>query len=144
MSGTFVESRSTPEGEDSAPVPSTSTTPVSKPKQDFIYARQDAFATGFAACPNKPTELLAKCLDQEMCKGQRNLSDTQFVHSLNDVLGLYCFTEDKDIFCVFYLRVLAKRLLHRSTSNNFEKSILKKPKDGEPSPSPPIPHVASS
>jgi cullin-4 len=143
MSGAFVESHSTPDGEDGAPAPSTSTAPASKPKQDFIYARQDAFTAGFAARPNKPAELLAKHLDQAMRKGQRDLSDAQFARSLDDVLGLYRFTKDKDVFRVFYLRALAKRLLlDRSASDDFEKAILKKLKDGESSTSPPIPRAS--
>jgi cullin-4 len=110
---------------------STSTVPqVLRANQEFIYALADAFRTGFKARRNKPAEMIAKYLDKAMRKGQSGASDTDFEAHLDDVLALYRFTDDKDVFRTFYHRALAKRLLlEKSASDDFEKAILKKLKE---------------
>ena len=51
---------------------------------------------------------------------------------MDRVLVLYRFTDDKDVFRTFYRRALAKRLLlEKSASDDFEKSVLKKLKEGK-------------
>jgi len=74
--------------------------------------------------------MIAKYLDKAMRKGQGNSSDTEFQKMLESVLGLYRFTDDKDVFRIFYHRSLAKRLLlDKSASDDFEKAMLKKLKN---------------
>lgn len=74
--------------------------------------------------------MIAKYLDKAMRKGQSGASDTDFEAHLDDVLALYRFTDDKDVFRTFYHRALAKRLLlEKSASDDFEKAILKKLKE---------------
>jgi len=103
---------------------------ASGPTQDFSYAAIDAFSQGFKARHNKPAELIAKHLDRLMRKGQRGMSDSDFSDLLDAALGLYRFTDDKDVFRAFYHRALAKRLLlERSASDDFEKAMLKKLKE---------------
>jgi cullin-4 len=103
-----------------------------KANQDFLYARNDAFQGGFKARRNKPAELIAKYLDKAMRKGQKDANDADFEAMLNSALALYKFTEDKDVFRTFYHRALAKRLLlQRSASDDFEKAMLKKLKEGQ-------------
>lgn len=103
-----------------------------QPNQEFSYAVSDAFQTGFKARRNKPAEMIAKYLDKVMRRGQRGASDADFNDLLDSVLGLYRFTNDKDVFRTFYHRALAKRLLlERSASYDFEKAILKKLKERE-------------
>jgi len=98
-----------------------------RPNKDFGYALIDAFQTGFKARRNKPAEMIAKYLDKAMRKGQKDASDADFEALLDSVLGLYRFTNDKDVFRTFYHRALAKRLLlERSASDDFEKAMLKK------------------
>jgi cullin-4 len=100
------------------------------PNKDFSYALIDAFQTGFKARRNKPAEMIAKYLDKAMRKGQKDASDAAFEALLDSALGLYRFTNDKDVFRTFYHRALAKRLLlERSASNDFEKAMLKKLKE---------------
>ncbi|KAJ6604271.1 Cullin family-domain-containing protein [Mycena vulgaris] len=109
---------------------STSTTPRKRPNQEFVYALSDAFAVGFRARRNKPAEMIARHLDKLMRKGQGAMSDTEFNALLNLALGLYRFTDDKDVFRGFYLRALSKRLLlEKSASHDFEAAVLKKLKD---------------
>lgn len=102
-----------------------------QPDRDFSYALTDAFALGFKTRRNKPAESIAKHLDRLMRRGQRELSDAEFDALLDSVLVLYRYTDDKDVFRTFYHRALARRLLlERSASDDFEKAVLKKLKEG--------------
>lgn len=114
------------------PLASVSTPSYKVRNQEFIYALADAFTTGFKARRNKPAEMIAKYLDRTMRKGQRDLSDTEFEEMLDGALGLYRYTDDKDVFRTFYHRALAKRLLlEKSASDDFEKRMLKKLEEGK-------------
>lgn len=115
----------------STPLNPTSTSSLPKhPDREFIYALGDAFTVGFKARRNKPAEMIAKYLDSAMRKGQGASSDMEFDTMLDDALGLYRYSEDKDVFRTFYHRSLAKRLLlAKSASDDFEVSMLKKLKE---------------
>lgn len=112
---------------------STSALPPQHPDQDFTYALGDAFTAGFKARRNKPAEMIAKYLDKAMRRGQGTSSDKAFEELLDSVLGLYRFTDDKDVFRTFHHRQLAKRLLlGKSASDDFEAAMLKKLKERKP------------
>ena len=99
--------------------------------KDFEYALQDAFASGFKKRRNKPAELIARHIDKLLRKGQGSASEDAFNGQLDASLALYRFTADKDVFRAFYHRALAKRLLlGRSASDDAEKAMLKKLKEG--------------
>ena len=99
--------------------------------KDFQYALHDAFSGGFKNRRNKPAEMIARHIDKLMCKGQGSSSDELFNEQLDASLALYRFTADKDVFRAFYHRALAKRLLlGRSASDDAEKAMLKKLKEG--------------
>lgn len=104
--------------------------------RDFAYALQDAFTTGFKARRIKPAEMIAKHVDRLLRKGQKGQADETYRKELEDVLGLYRSTDDKDVFRTFYQRALAKRLLlQRSASDDVEKSMLDMlKKSARPSP----------
>jgi cullin 4 len=105
--------------------------PSSSQAKDFQYALQDAFSSGFKERHNKPAEMIAHHIDQLMRKGQGSASDETFNEQLDAALALYRFTADKDVFRAFYHRALAKRLLlGRSASDDAEKAMLKKLKEG--------------
>ncbi len=105
--------------------------PKKIPNQEFVYALSDAFQQGFKARRNKPAEMIAKYLDKAMRKGQKGKEEVDFMSELDRVLTLYRYTDDKDVFRTFYHRALAKRLLlEKSASDDFEKMILKKLKEG--------------
>ncbi|KAH9971853.1 hypothetical protein BGW80DRAFT_1318809 [Lactifluus volemus] len=76
--------------------------------QDFRYALHDAFSNGFKKRHNRPGEMIAHHIDKLLRKGQGSSSDEVFNEQLDATLGLYRFTADKDVFCVFYHRALAK------------------------------------
>ena len=108
--------------------PAVSSASISK---DFQYALQDAFSDGFKKRRNKPAEMIARHIDKLMRKGQGSASDESFNEQLDSALALYRFTADKDVFRAFYHRALAKRLLlGRSASDDAEKAMLKKLKEG--------------
>lgn len=101
------------------------------PNVAYGYAIRDGFHAGFSKRKNKPAEMIAKCLDRAMRKGQKNATDTEFMTFLEKVLQLYKFTDDKDVFRTYYMRALAKRLLlSRSANDAFEIAVLKKLNDG--------------
>lgn len=106
---------------------------------DFSYALQDAFTTGFKARKIKPAEMIAKHVDRLLRKGQKGQEDEgRYRKELEDVLGLYRSTDDKDVFRTFYQRALAKRLLlQRSASDDVEKSMLDMLKKSASFPPPP-------
>lgn len=110
----------------------TSFVTSSGPNPSFSYALTDAFAFGFKARRDKPAELIARHLDKLMRRGQRNISDAEWDSLLAQVLALYRFTNDKDVFRTFYMRALAKRLLlEKSASDDFEKGVLRLLKESE-------------
>jgi hypothetical protein len=99
--------------------------------KDFEYAMHDAFAIGFNKRRNKPAELIARHIDKIMRKGQGSTSEEAFNEHLDASLALYRFTADKDVFRAFYHKALARRLLlGRSASDDAEKAMLKKLKEG--------------
>ncbi|KZT35448.1 Cullin-domain-containing protein [Sistotremastrum suecicum HHB10207 ss-3] len=94
--------------------------------RELGYATTKAFEKGFAGRSGKPAEMIAKYIDSAMRKGQRGASDADFRSLLENVLILYRFTPDKDVFRTFYSRGLAKRLLlSRSASDDLEKEVIK-------------------
>ncbi|KAF9060104.1 Cullin family-domain-containing protein [Rhodocollybia butyracea] len=122
---------------------------------EFTQALSEGFASGFKARRSKPAEMLAKYLDGMMRKGQakfseslskskskskspsaanainsQNAQDALFQSRLVQVLSLYRFSEDKDVFRTFYHRQLAKRLLlGRSASSDAEAGMLRMMKE---------------
>jgi hypothetical protein len=61
---------------------------------------------------------------------QGKATNAEFQGLLDGVLQLYQFTDDKDVFRMFYHKSLAKRLLlEKSASDDFEKGMLKKLKE---------------
>ncbi|THV00861.1 Cullin-domain-containing protein [Dendrothele bispora CBS 962.96] len=107
---------------------SSSTLPplVKVPNKDFTYALTDAFTQGFKARRSKPAEMIARYLDKAMRRGQGAQSSKEYEATLEKALGLYRYSEDKDVFRTFYHRQLAKRLLiGKSASWDVEKEMVR-------------------
>ncbi|KAI0809184.1 Cullin [Irpex lacteus] len=132
---TFVDEVKTPQAVPSNPSTSAAAADTEiqtekVPNKDFGYAMIDAFAKGFRSRRNKPAELIAKYIDKSMRRGQKGRDDRDYSAELDAALGLYRFTDDKDVFRAFYHRALAKRLLlEKSASDDHEKAMLKKLKE---------------
>ncbi|KAF5335225.1 hypothetical protein D9758_014773 [Tetrapyrgos nigripes] len=100
--------------------------PTQTPNKDFFYAHTDAFTQGFKARRSKPAEMIARYLDKAMRKGQGTQSTKEYEGTLDKVLGLYRYSEDKDVFRTFYHRQLAKRLLiGKSASWDVEQKMVR-------------------
>ena len=78
----------------------------------------------------KSPELLAKYSDNLLKKGAKNIEETDLENMLTQLMTVFKFIEDKDVFQKFYTRMLAKRLVHtNSASDEAEISMISKLKE---------------
>lgn len=74
---------------------------------------------------SKSPELLAKYCDSVLKKSTKNLSDTELDERLGDMIIIFKYIDDKDIFQKFYSKMLAKRLIHTlSVSMDAEEGMI--------------------
>ncbi len=112
----------------------------------FVYASKEAFEYFINLRENKPSELVAKYVDEKLrAGGTKAISDQEFEHLLDQVLVIFRFINGKDVFEAFYKKDLAKRsllfrffdfsslilllrrlLLGRSSSIDAEKLMISK------------------
>ncbi|WFD00051.1 hypothetical protein MYAM1_002797 [Malassezia yamatoensis] len=94
------------------------------------HAMRDAFENVVNARDSKPAELLARYIDVKLRAGNTIMSDAELNQCMTQVLALFRFLRDKDMFEEFYKRYFAKRLLlARSASDDAERSMLLKLKE---------------
>ncbi|QIX01125.1 hypothetical protein AMS68_006642 [Peltaster fructicola] len=75
-------------------------------------------------------ELLAKHSDDVLKRSAKSSEENDVEKSLNDVMTIFKYIEDKDVFQKFYSRLLARRLVHgTSASGDAETSMISKLKD---------------
>lgn len=75
-------------------------------------------------------ELLAKYTDGLLKKSAKSAEEADLEASLTQVMTVFKYIEDKDVFQKFYSRNLAKRLVHgSSTSEDAETSMISKLKE---------------
>ena len=94
-------------------------------------ALNHALRDGFEACVNaresRVAELLARYADAQLRAGNTRRTDAELDACLAQVLALFRFVRDKDLFEEFYKRCFARRLLlARSASDDAERSMLLK------------------
>lgn len=76
---------------------------------------------------NKSPELLARYCDVLLKKSSKNPEEAELEEILNQVMIVFKYIEDKDVFQKFYSRMLAKRLVqHLSASDDAEASMISK------------------
>lgn len=76
---------------------------------------------------NKSPELLAKYCDILLKKSSKNPEEGELEDTLNQVMVVFKYIEDKDVFQKFYSKMLAKRLVHQtSASDDAESSMISK------------------
>lgn len=74
---------------------------------------------------SKSPELLAKYCDSILKKSTKNLSDAELDEKLGDIIIIFKYIDDKDIFQKFYSKMLAKRLIHTlSVSMDAEEGMI--------------------
>ncbi|GLH00123.1 Cullin-1, partial [Gryllus bimaculatus] len=76
---------------------------------------------------SKSPELLAKYCDLLLKKSSKNPEEAELEDTLNQVMVVFKYIEDKDVFQKFYSKMLAKRLVqHMSASDDSESSMISK------------------
>jgi len=75
----------------------------------------------------KSPELLARYCDLLLKKSNKNPEDQELEDTLNQVMIVFKYLEDKDVFQKFYSKMLANRLVqHLSASDEAESSMIGK------------------
>jgi cullin 1 len=83
--------------------------------------------TKVADSSSKSPELLAKYCDALLKKSSKNPEDAELEETLNQVMTVFKYIEDKDVFQKFYSKMLAKRLVQSmSASDDAEASMITK------------------
>ncbi|XP_066254887.1 cullin-1-like isoform X2 [Euwallacea similis] len=83
--------------------------------------------TKSANSSSRSPELLAKYCDLLLKKSNKNAEETELEDTLNQVMVVFKYIEDKDVFQKFYSKMLAKRLVqHMSASDDAEASMISK------------------
>lgn len=76
---------------------------------------------------SKSPELLARFCDLLLKKSAKNPEEAEMEQTLNDVMVVFKYIEDKDVFQTFYSKQLAKRLIHgTSASEDLEGQMIGK------------------
>ncbi|XP_030369017.1 cullin homolog 1 [Scaptodrosophila lebanonensis] len=76
---------------------------------------------------SKSPELLAKYCDLLLKKSAKNPEDKELEDNLNQVMVVFKYIEDKDVFQKYYSKMLAKRLVnHTSASDDAEAMMISK------------------
>jgi len=90
---------------------------------------QKALRNAFVEIVNRFTsaELLSTCCDRILRSDGGMLNDSEVEENLDQIVQLFSFLTDKDLFAEIYHNQLAKRLLsHRSISDDMEKLVIAK------------------
>lgn len=79
---------------------------------------------------NKSPELLAKYTDVLLRKSSTSIEEAELERTLAQIMTVFKYIEDKDVFQKFYSRMLARRLVHsNSSSDDAETSMISKLKE---------------
>ncbi|KAI0132718.1 Cullin family protein [Xylariales sp. AK1849] len=79
---------------------------------------------------NKSPELLAKYTDVLLRKSGTGVEEAELDKTLTQIMTVFKYIEDKDVFQKFYSRMLARRLVHsNSSSDDAETSMISKLKE---------------
>ena len=93
--------------------------------KEFVN-RNKVCKTGSTRSP----ELLAKYTDALLKKSGKSAEEADLEASLTQIMTVFKYIEDKDVFQKFYSRMLAKRLVHSSSaSEDAETSMISKLKE---------------
>lgn len=105
-------------------------------ESEFVRSLDNAckeFANRNKVCKTgstKSPELLAKYTDNLLKRSGKSAEEADLEISLTQVMTVFKYIEDKDVFQRFYSRMLAKRLVHGgSASEDAETSMISKLKE---------------
>eukprot|EP01117_Protostelium_nocturnum_P002954 TRINITY_DN1388_c0_g1_i1.p1 TRINITY_DN1388_c0_g1~~TRINITY_DN1388_c0_g1_i1.p1 ORF type:complete len:763 (+),score=225.09 TRINITY_DN1388_c0_g1_i1:188-2476(+) len=77
-----------------------------------------------AKSASKSPELLARYTDLLLKKSAKNPEENEMEQLLNDVMVVFKYIEDKDVFQTFYSKMLAKRLIHGTSASEDLESLM--------------------
>uniref|UniRef100_A0A7E4UQK4 CULLIN_2 domain-containing protein n=1 Tax=Panagrellus redivivus TaxID=6233 RepID=A0A7E4UQK4_PANRE len=99
----------------------------------FVQAMDKAFTSFINRNPitekvtARSPELLARYSDLLLRKSPKSPPEAEIEENLNQVMIVFKYIEDKDVFQKFYSKLLAKRLVHEVSANeDFESQMLAK------------------
>lgn len=105
-------------------------------ESEFVRSLDNAckeFVNRNAVCKtgtSRSPELLAKYTDNLLKKSGKSAEEADLEASLTQVMTVFKYIEDKDVFQKFYSKMLAKRLVHASSaSEDSETSMISKLKE---------------
>lgn len=79
---------------------------------------------------SKSPELLAKYCDVLLRKSSTGVEEAELEDTLTQIMTVFTYIQDKDVFQKFYARMLARRLVHaNSNSDDAETSMISKLKE---------------
>lgn len=77
--------------------------------------------------PGRSPELIARYCDTLLKKGSRQQADEELEMTLSEIMVIFAYLQDKDIFQKFYTKMLAKRLVGgTSASDDAEENMISK------------------
>lgn len=80
-----------------------------------------------AKSSNKSPELLTKYCDLLLKKSSKNPEESEIEDILNQVMIVFKYIEDKDVFQRYYSKLLAKRLVNNASASEYaEESMISK------------------
>jgi len=77
-----------------------------------------------AKSASKSPELLARFTDLLLKKSSKNPEEQEMEQLLNDVMVVFKYIEDKDVFQTFYSKMLAKRLIHGTSASEDLEGVM--------------------
>jgi len=84
----------------------------------------DNVVTTMAKSSSKSPELLARFTDLLLKKSAKNPEEGEMEQLLNDVMVVFKYIEDKDVFQTFYSKMLAKRLIHGTSASEDLEGVM--------------------
>jgi len=84
----------------------------------------DNAVTTVAKSSSKSPELLARFTDLLLKKSAKNPEEGEMEQLLNDVMVVFKYIEDKDVFQTFYSKMLAKRLIHGTSASEDLEGVM--------------------
>jgi len=94
--------------------------------KNFQHALNQAFEH-FINLSNRSPEFISLFIDEKLRKGLKGVSEEETEQTLEKVMMLFRFIQEKDIFEKYYKQHLARRLLlGRSVSDDAERSMIAK------------------
>ncbi|CED85187.1 Cullins [Phaffia rhodozyma] len=103
---------------------------LDKACKDFVNTNSATKDSAGNQSANKSPELLARHTDALLKKTNRSAETAELEEGLNQVMIIFKYIEDKDVFQKFYWKMLSKRLINAiSISDEAEASMITKLKE---------------